>query len=744
MCTVCMMTQVFDPLRHGPDQPIFADINEVADAAEDISTTYTMAVGDSFLGNIQSSSDEDWIRVELTAGTEYEIAHNGISLSDPLVRLYDAAGNQIDSNDDGGSGLNSLLTYTATTTGTYYISADAFSSNTGTYALSLSENIPTPPPGTVGSLEELGTFLLEGTQGFSRSYNTSQSNVITVNITGLTADGQQLARWAMEAWEMVADLDFVEVTSGEMITLDDEDSGAFAYYPNAGSTSTARGDNTDGVELNVSRAWLTNSGTTLDSYSFQTYVHEFGHALGLRHQGIYDASQGPVTYQDHAYFTNDSWQMSVMSYFSQTENTSTNAAYAYTSGAMMADIWAIQELYGAPDENSATAGDTTYGAGSTLGNYLDDIFAWMSTGNTTADVTGNLMAYTIYDRDGIDTFDFSFTTNDARLDMRDGQFSDFGTLTGILGIAQGTVIENAVLGAGNDTVTGNTAANNITTGDGDDSVTGDLGADTLTGQNGNDTLAGGDDNDSIVGGNGNDSILGGQGYDTLRGGDGNDTINGGDGADSVFMGGGNDLFVDNSQDGVHGQDTVFANGGNDTIGGGAGDDEFHGQGGSDRILGRLGDDEIFGGDQNDTLNGGDGNDTLTGGNGRDRAFLGNGNDRWIDNDQVQFGDASVGGGAGNDWIQAGGGNDTLAGGGGADTFVLVAAINDDIITDYQVGMDALEITTSLWNGALSQARLDALTGVANGNLVFSFDNGDSLTLEGVTSTTGLLGDIDLI
>ncbi|WP_299593059.1 M10 family metallopeptidase C-terminal domain-containing protein, partial [uncultured Tateyamaria sp.] len=539
MCTVCMLTQTFDPLRHGPDQPIFADINESSDAAEDISTTYTMAVGDSFLGNIASSTDEDWIRVELTEGIAYEFAHNGISLSDPLVRLYDASGTEIASDDDGGAGLNSLIIYTPTTTGTYYISADAFGSNIGTYELSLSEDIPLPPPGTTGTLEELGTFLMEGTSGVQRTYNTSQSNQITVNLSGLTADGQQLARWAMEAWEMVADLDFVEVSSGEMITVDDEDSGAFAFYPNSGSTSTANGYNTDGVELNVTRSWLTNSGTTLDSYSFQTYVHEFGHALGLNHQGNYNFDpNGPdITYQNSAYFTNDSWQMSVMSYFSQTENTSTDASYAYTSGAMMADIWAIQEFYGAPDENSATAGDTTYGAGSTLGNYMDEIFDWLSTGNTTTDVTGNLMAYTVYDRDGIDTFNFGFSVNDARLDMRGAQFSDFGNLTGILGIAQGTVIENAILGSGNDTVTGNTAANNIITSDGNDVVTGDRGNDTIIGGEGNDSLNGGGDADSVSGGNGDDTILGGSGYDTLRGGAGNDTINGGDGRDSVFMGG---------------------------------------------------------------------------------------------------------------------------------------------------------------------------------------------------------------
>ncbi|MEL6437481.1 MAG: hypothetical protein AAFP99_11895, partial [Pseudomonadota bacterium] len=44
-------------------------------------------------------------------------------------------------------------------------------------------------------------------------------------------------------------------------------------------------------------------------------LHEFGHALGLRHQGDYNYNGTPITYQDGAYFSNDSWQLSVMSYF---------------------------------------------------------------------------------------------------------------------------------------------------------------------------------------------------------------------------------------------------------------------------------------------------------------------------------------------------------------------------------------------------------------------------------------------
>ena len=767
MCNICIMTQTFDPSRHGPDEPVFADISETIDAAEGYSTAYSMVAGDTFYGTIANIYDEDWVRIELTAGATYEIALTGISLSDPYLMLYNSAGTMVDFNDDGYSvGFDSKLEFTATSSGTYYISADAYDTETGTYALTVSStSSPLPPPGRTGTLQELATFLQEGTTG---STLTHSSNVITVNLDGLTTGGQQLARWAMEAWEMVVDLEFVEVTYGtEMITVDDEDNGAFAYYPNSGSTYA-------GVELNVSRDWQDSYGTTLDSYSFQLFIHEFGHAIGLRHLGDYDASAGPITYDNHAYFSNDSWQMSVMSYFSQTDNTSTDASYAYLGGAMMADIMAIQGLYGAPGASTATAGDTTYGEGSNLGNYMDQIFDWLSTGTTTSNMTGNTMAFTIYDQGGVDTLNFGFLTDAARLDMRVGQFSDFGSLTGIMGIAHNTFIEHAITGSANDTVTGNVAANRLTTNGGDDFVHAGAGYDTVRTGAGNDTVYGGDgrdmifldegndvfhDNiqggvhgqdtvfaglghDTIQGGNsddifhgqdgndliygrfGNDMLYGGNQFDTVHAGVGDDTVYGGNGRDLIFLNQGDDVFHDNAQGGELGRDTVYAGLGNDVIQGGNGDDVFHGQQGNDLIYARLGDDSIYGGDQFDTIHGGDGDDLIYGGNGQDRIYMGNGNDHYIDT--AQGGDL---------------GRDTITGGAGADTFVFGPVISQDVITDFMVGVDTLELASGL-AGGLSAAQIAAAASVTGAGVLLGFGAGQSILLQGLDSTVGLAGDID--
>jgi hypothetical protein len=61
-----------------------------------------------------------------------------------------------------------------------------------------------------------------------------------------------------------------------------------------------------------------------------------------------------------------------------------------------------------------------------------------------------------------------------------------------------TIIENAVGGSGNDTITGNDAANLLSGGAGNDTLTGGAGDDTLNGGTGDDILNGGTGNDTAV------------------------------------------------------------------------------------------------------------------------------------------------------------------------------------------------------------------------------------------------------
>ena len=715
MCSICFATRTFDPVRHddGAD-PAFANLTEDANAIDGIATTNTMSVGDTFSGTLSESGDEDWVEITLTAGDTYEFALDGVTLSDPLVRLFDSAGNQVAANDDGGPGLFSLLVYEPGTSGTFYVVADAFSTQTGTYTLTVTDDAAAPPAPS-GNLDNMADYLTEGFWGNREiSFDTVQSNVITVSIAGLTAAAQQLARWAMDAWEMVADLDFQIVTTGEMITMDDELSGAFAYAPNSGSSG--------GVEMNISTNWINIYGTSIDSYSFQTYLHEIGHAIGLGHQGNYN---GGANYGSDALFAEDSWQMSVMSYFSQTENTSITASYAFVTTPMMVDILAIQNLYGAAGASSVTAGDTVYGEGSDLGNYLDAIFDWLAGGGTSAAVTGDTVAFTLYDQGGNDTIDLSYMTDSARLDLRAETFSDFGNMIGVMGIARGTVIENAVLGDGADNVTGNDAANTLDLGIGNDSAVAGAGNDSVTGGSGFDTIDGGVGDDTLIGGNGADSLMGGDGADRLEGGDGFDQIQGGDGddrilagstADRVYGGDGDDWISGGSNLGItvdglwgeEGNDTILGDGGFDLLDGGAGNDlldgghqadNLYGRDGNDILRGGLGLDRLFGGADDDLAEGGEGNDGLFGEGGNDSLYGEDGNDSFFGGS----GNDLLSGGADNDTLNGGSGFDTLDGGTGddemfgrfnADTFVFADGHGNDTIGDFSALNDFEKIALS--------------------------------------------------
>ena len=195
-----------------------------------------------------------------------------------------------------------------------------------------------------------------------------------------------------------------------------------------------------------------------------------------------------------------------MSYFHQTENTEIDASFGYVIGPQVADILAVQTLYGTP--TTSNTGDTTYGEDSNTGTYLDSALS-----------LSNPVSFTVFDSSGEDTFDFSFSSAHQMLDLREEHYSDLAGYDGNIGIARGAVIENGLTGTGNDTIIGNDADNGLSAGFGTDEIDGGGGNDAIRGGQGNDDLSGEDGFDLIEGGTGDNLIEGGAGGDLLIGDD---------------------------------------------------------------------------------------------------------------------------------------------------------------------------------------------------------------------------------
>jgi Ca2+-binding RTX toxin-like protein len=204
--------------------------------------------------------------------------------------------------------------------------------------------------------------------------------------------------------------------------------------------------------------------------------------------------------------------------------------------------------------------------------------------------------------------------------------------------------------------------------------------------------------------------------------------------------------------GLGGNDLAYGRGTGDILYGNAGADRLYGEGGADRLYGDAGNDRLFGGTERDLLNGGAGSDLMNGGAGLDRAEFqtaagqnmtvrlgagtatGQGTDTLVSIESVTTGsgrDLIVGtggantlianagidrliGNGGNDRLDGGRGNDVLTGGSGADRFVFAGNWGTDTITDFQNGLDHIEIET----GSSGQAQLSIVDAGADVRVSF--------------------------
>lgn len=214
-----------------------------------------------------------------------------------------------------------------------------------------------------------------------RTFKVEPGGTLTANISALTPEGQQLATWALEAWSDKAGItiQLVERTDAD-ISFDDNVEGAYSFH------TLSAGGSIVSAHVNVSTDWLHQYGTGIDSYSFQTYIHEIGHALGLGHPGPYNGDFPNFLTETVSF--HDSWHTTVMSYIDQSKNVFRPGSYAHVVTPMIADIIAVHELYGTP--SGVNIGNTTYGYNSNTGTYMDEFFRlWTGEGNPFIEIDFN-------------------------------------------------------------------------------------------------------------------------------------------------------------------------------------------------------------------------------------------------------------------------------------------------------------------------------------------------------------------
>lgn len=429
----------------------------MVDIPGDLSTSATITVGGTVTNTLEVNADHDWFRIDLAAGQAITVTLNGVTLEDPYLRIRDASGAIVYENDDVNTGvnLNSALSFAAGSAGAYYIDVGSYGdSGTGDYQVNVASW--TQPP--LWTNDQIVEQLTSGYWGDGpHSFQLDASRTISVNLTALDAGGQNLARTALSQWSSITGITFSETSGSAQITFDDSEEGAYtdSSYSNGVIASSF---------VNIDTQWLADYGSNVGSYAYQAYLHEIGHALGLGHAGNYNTT---ATYPYDALFRNDAWSTSVMSYFSQSENTyfaGQNFDDAYLVTPMVADILAMEQLYGL--STTTRSGNTVYGFHSNAGNPYN------------ASLLTNV-AYTIFDTGGIDTMDYSQYATNQRIDLNPESFSDVGNLDGNVSIARGTIIENAIGGSARDVIIGNSVANILTGGTGNDTLTGGAGNDSF-------------------------------------------------------------------------------------------------------------------------------------------------------------------------------------------------------------------------------------------------------------------------
>ena len=469
-----------------------ATVNEtmMQDAVASIETSYVMSIGDTFEGNLSSKTDEDWVAVELEAGTTYRINLTGTEgeggSGDTILSLYDSKGGLVDTNDDinpvgsedNPANLNSQLMFTPEEDGTYYISAGSYADNplvdnSGTYTIEIvALDLPADIEGTAASEK------IAGTDGVDKISGGDGNDTIDAmggddEIDG--GDGNDL------------------ITGGpgaDMIKGGDH----FFNAMGVGGDTISYEYSSAGVNINLRAGTASGGDAEGDSLG-----DDIENVRGSMHDDTLSGSRGK------------------------------NLLWGFGGNDDLFGDKGDDSLSGGAGDDNLDGGDGDdtleggYGADTLTGGEDDD----------TASYTGSMMGVTVR----------LHTSQAMGGDAEGDTWGDTVTVDYVLPDEDGMDVEYEETVPDIVHLTGSGMA---------DILAGDSRANTIKGGGGDDKLYGGPGggDDVLMGGRGDDMIFGGPGGDFLHGDAGDDMLNGGPGIDEYYGGAGSDMIYAGNEDAI--------------------------------------------------------------------------------------------------------------------------------------------------------------------------------------------------
>ena len=147
-----------------PGEWDYPDRNNGDTLASGPETTARLALDNVSESAIDYAGDSDWYATTLQGGRDYLIELVGVpgqqpALVDPYLEIYDEFERSV-AVDDDGAGFDASLVFTPRSSGTYFLSAEAFADGTGSYQISLDDLGPPDPlpsdPTTPATLDRGG------------------------------------------------------------------------------------------------------------------------------------------------------------------------------------------------------------------------------------------------------------------------------------------------------------------------------------------------------------------------------------------------------------------------------------------------------------------------------------------------------------------------------------------------------------------------------------------------------------